>query len=75
VTELTAVWRQAADVVEVLRAGQLPSQKLRWMFDRAVIYVERRRDGSTMLLVTTPEPWAGEGEAVSELMTQFRELD
>jgi hypothetical protein len=72
VAELAGVWRQAVDVTEVLRAGTLPSQKLRWMFDRVIVYFERRRDGAMLLLITTEEPWVGGGDPVAALLTSFR---
>lgn len=70
--ELANVWRQAADVVDVLRAGSLPSDRMRWKFDHTVVYFERRGDGAVLMLLTTQEPWVGGGDGISGLLATFR---
>jgi hypothetical protein len=67
--------RQVADVLEVLDAGQMPARKLRWIFERTVVYFERRRDGAGMCLITTHDPWAGESEIITKLIADFRDAD
>jgi len=74
VAELANVWRQTADVVEVLRAASLPSDKMRWKFDHTVVYFERRSDGAILMLLTSHDPWVGDGDAITALLTAFRAM-
>jgi hypothetical protein len=71
VAELGNVWHQASDVLEVLRAGRLPSDRMRWKFDDTVVYLERRKDGAKLMLFTAQEPWVG-GDGISGLLATFR---
>lgn len=64
--------RQVGDVVEVLDAGQIPARKLRWIFGSTVVYFERRKDGAGMCLITSQDPWVGEGDIITQLITDFR---
>ena len=69
---VVSLHRQIQDVLDVLDAGQMPSRKLRWIFDRTVVYFERRKDGAGMCLITTHDPWAGEGDVITQLIAEFR---
>ena len=64
--------RQITDIIEVLQASKLPSVKLRWIFEKSVMYYERRRDGAGLCLITSHEPWIGECESVTDLIEEFR---
>lgn len=72
---ITALHRQVQDVVDVLAAGEMPARKLRWIFDRTVVYYERRKDGTGMGLITSHEPWVGEGDPITRLIDEFRSAD
>jgi hypothetical protein len=37
-----------------------------------VVYFERRKDGAGMCLITTHDPWAGEGDIITQLIAEFR---
>ena len=69
---IKALHRQVQDVLDVLEAGRMPTQKLRWIFDRTVVYYERRSDGAGMCLVTSHDPWIGDGEGITLLINEFR---
>ena len=69
---VAALHRQVQDVLEVLDTGQMPARKLRWIFERTVVYFERRKDGAGMCLITTHDPWAGEGDNITQLIAEFR---
>lgn len=64
--------RQVQDVLDVLDAGKIPARKLRWIFEKAVVYLERRKDGAGMCLITTHDPWVGEGDNITDLISDFR---
>jgi hypothetical protein len=66
------VLRHGLDVMEVLRARRLPAGRLRWLFTEALVYCEQRRDGACLCLISTHDPWLGEGEAVTLLIGEFR---
>ena len=44
----------------------------RSIFEKTVVYFERRPDGADMCLVTSHDPWVGEGETISTLISDFR---
>jgi hypothetical protein len=69
---IQSLHHQVRDVLEVLDAGELPARKRRWIFEQAVVYYERQEDGSGMGLVTSHEPWEGDGEIISQLLAAFR---
>ena len=70
---IASLHRQVRDVVDVLDTGDLPARKLRWIFERAVVYFERRQDGTGMCLITTHDPWIGEGETITQVIDAFRQ--
>lgn len=69
---ILALHRQINDVLDVLEAGQNPARKLRWIFDQTVVYFERRKDSAGMCLITTHDPWVGEGDTITDLIAEFR---
>ncbi len=69
---IQALDRQVRDVLDVLDAGEIPARKLRWIFEETVVYYERRKDGAGMCLLTTHDPWVGEGEIINNLIHDFR---
>lgn len=69
---IQALHGQMSDVVDVLDAGEMPARKLRWIFGKAVVYFERRKDGARMCLITTHDPWVGENDTITNLITDFR---
>jgi hypothetical protein len=69
---ISALHRQVQDVVDVLESQQMPARKLRWIFDRSVVYFERRKDGAGMCLITSHDPWIGDGENITRLIDEFR---
>lgn len=69
---IRSLHRQVHDVIDVLDAGQMPARKLRWIFEETVVYFERRKDGCGMCLITTHDPWVGEGEIITGLIADFR---
>ena len=72
VNGIASLHRQVRDVVDVLDTGELPARKLRWIFEHAVVYFERRHDGAGMCLITTHDPWIGEGEIITQVIDAFR---
>jgi len=75
VEPLVALRRQARDVADVMHTGNLPAQRLRWIYEHAVVYLETRRDGSELVLVTTLDPWTGDSESILPLILEFRNLE
>ena len=71
---MLSVHRQIQDVVDVLEAGRLPARRLRWIFHDTVVYFERRQDGAGMGLITSHDPWIGEGKTITRLIKGFREV-
>ena len=69
---IAAAHQQIKDVVEVLETSRMPARKLRWIFGRTVIYFEHRRDGAGLCLITTHDPWTGDGDVVPTLIADFR---
>lgn len=72
---VTTMPRQITDVIEVLQASKLPSAKLRWIFEKSIVYYERRGDGAGLCLITSHEPWVGENESVTNLIDEFRRIE
>ncbi|MCU0772223.1 MAG: hypothetical protein MUE94_10720 [Verrucomicrobia bacterium] len=71
---IQALHRQVRDVLDVLGARDMPARKLRWIFEETVVYYERRPDGAGLCLISTHDLWIGEGEVITGLIQDFRNV-
>jgi hypothetical protein len=50
-SSLATVWRHLADTMDVGAHHRLPAQEMRWIFEKVLLYCQRRADGMMLALV------------------------
>lgn len=71
---LESAWRSAVDAFQVLKLNRLPSERMRWVYERALLYCERRKDGVCLTFFTHRDPAAVDLEGVVRLIQEFHAL-
>jgi hypothetical protein len=71
---LEGVWRAVADVFPVLKLNHLPAGRLRWIYERALLYCERREDGLWLGVFTARDPQLVDMSGVARLLQEFHGL-
>jgi hypothetical protein len=66
--------RCVADTFMVLQLNRLPTERLRWVYDKAFLYATRRKDGSVLILATARDPESCPPETVEALFQEFHSL-
>jgi hypothetical protein len=71
---LENAWRCVADAFQVLKLNRLPGERMRWVYEQALLYGERRKDGVCFAMFTERDPQAVDLEAVVRLIQEFHAL-
>ena len=71
---LDAAWRCVADVFPVLKLNRLPAARLRWIYERALLYCERREDGLWLGVLTARDSQGVDMEGLARLLEGFHRL-
>ena len=71
---LDGAWRSVADAFQVLKLNRLPGERMRWVYERALLYCERRKDGACLAFFTHRDPEAVDLEGVVRLIQEFHAL-
>ena len=70
---LAPVWRHVADTVRVSAHHRLPAQEMRWIFERVLVYCQRRTDGMMFAIVVERDPdHPFDAAAAEQLFEEFR---
>jgi hypothetical protein len=69
--DLESVWRSVADAFQVLKLNRLPGDRMRWVYEQALLYCERRADGLCLALFTHRDPETVDLEGVVRLIQEF----
>jgi hypothetical protein len=72
---LENAWRSVTDAFQVLKLNRLPGERMRWVYERALLYCERREDGACLAFFTDRDPQTVDLEGVVRLIKEFRGLE
>ena len=71
---LDNAWRGAADVFHVLKLNRLPFERMRWVYEQALLYCEQNEDGACFVLFTARDPQRVDHEGIARLLREFHTL-
>jgi hypothetical protein len=72
---LEQAWRSVADTFEVLAAQRLPSTRLTWKFERAVLHSVRRADGAILGAIVGKKVTGADPDGLARLLAEFEALE
>src|SRR4051812_34422251 len=56
VEALEKAWRSVLEAIPVLQLNDLPTARIRWVFQQGIVHCERRRDGVSLGIFTSKSP-------------------
>lgn len=71
---LEQAWRAVADTFEVLSAQRLPSTRLTWVYERAVLHCVRRADGAILGAFVGKKVTGADPDGLERLLAEFESL-
>ena len=71
---LDNAWRCASDAFQVLKINFFPNERVRWVYEKAILYCARREDGICLGIFTAKDPKAFDAASIERLITEFRVL-
>jgi hypothetical protein len=74
VVALDNVWRCVADAYQVLPLHRIPAVRMRWVYEKALLYCVRRSDGIILGLFTSRNPEELDSSGVERMCAGFEEL-
>jgi hypothetical protein len=74
VETLEKAWRSVLEAIPVLQLNDLPTARVRWVFQQGIVHCERRRDGVSLGIFTSKSPDLFKPEEVDRLLTEFHAL-
>lgn len=72
---LEQAWRCVGDTYQVLKLNHLPDERMRWVYERALLYCERRKDGTCLGIFTARDPQAVDLAGLADLVQTFHALE
>ncbi len=69
---LNNAWRCASDAFQVLRVNFFPDERVRWVYERALLLCTRREDGICLGIFTAKDPGAVDAAEIERLIAEFR---
>ena len=72
---LENAWRCVGDTYQVLKLNHLPGERMRWVYEQALLYCERRKDGTCLGIFTARDPQAVDLAGLAGLIENFHALD
>lgn len=66
--------RLVADAFLVLQLNRLPTDRVRWVYDKAFLYCTRRKDGAVLILAVARDPESCPPETVEALFQEYHAL-
>lgn len=70
-SSLENAWRCASDAFQVLRVNSFPNERVRWVYEQALLYCARREDGTCLGIFTAKEREAVDAAEIERLMAEF----
>ncbi len=71
---LDNVWRSVADAYQVFTMHRLPTVRMRWVYEKALVQCVRRNDGVILGLFTSPNRDQVDVEGLERLFASFEAL-
>jgi hypothetical protein len=71
---LENAWRCVSDTFQVLKLHRLPTERLRWVYENALLYCVQRADGACLSFFTPRDPHAVDLGGLAQLMEEFYSL-
>ena len=71
---LDNAWRCASDAFQVLRVNFFPDERVRWVYEKALLLCARREDGICLGIFTAKDPGAVDAAEIERLLAEFRAL-
>jgi hypothetical protein len=71
---LDNAWRCASDAFQVLKINSFPNERVRWVYENALLYCARRDDGVCLGIFTSKDPSAFDPDSIERLIAEFRAL-
>ena len=71
---LDNAWRCASDAFQVLRVNFFPNERIRWVYEKALLHCARREDGICLGIFTAKDPGAVDAAEIERLIAEFRAL-
>jgi hypothetical protein len=68
------VWLKLADMARIIGEHQLPTSRVRWLFQNAYVYSATRDDGACVLVVTSRNISAEDAASLDTLLREFQTL-
>src|SRR5438874_135824 len=63
--------RCVADTFQVVKMNQFPNEYLRWIYQNALLYCMKRRDGALLAVFTSREPDSVDIDALGKMLGEF----
>jgi hypothetical protein len=71
---LDQAWQCTADVFQVLKLNRLPADRFRWIYEQALLYCERRADGTCLGVFTARDPQGIDVDGVAKIIQGFHAM-
>ena len=66
--------RCASDAFQVLKLNFFPNERVRWVYEKALLHCARREDGICLGIFTAKDPGAVDAAEIERLIAEFRAL-
>jgi len=73
-SSLDNAWRCASDAFQVLKVNFFPNERVRWIYEKALLHCARREDGICLGIFTAKERGAVDVAEIERLIAEFRAL-
>jgi hypothetical protein len=71
---LESLWQTAGEGFQVLQLNRLPSARLRWIYENALLHAAHRSDGICLGLLTVREPQSSNSTDLESILAEFERL-
>jgi len=71
---LENAWRCASDAFHVLGVNSFPNERVRWVYEKALLHCACREDGICLGIFTTNDREAADNVEIERIITEFRAL-
>ena len=71
---LENAWRCASDAFQVLRVNFFPNERVRWVYEKALLHCACREDGICLGIFTVKDGEAADAAEIERLIAEFRAL-
>jgi len=68
---LENAWRCASDAFQVLRSNSFPNERVRWIYEKALLHCARREDGTCLGIFTAKDRGSVDAAEIERLIAEF----